>query len=297
MEKHSWKEWLIAMRPWSFPASAMPVAVTLGYLYWSQGDVNWPVGLFTLFIMVLFQAAGNTWSDYFDYKRGVDAVDTFGVHTLTGGQFAPSEIYGLAWGLLATSVLAGLVLAGLSGWPVLCLGAIGLLLTMAYPPLKYCAWGDAVIFLTYALLPALGTSWVATGRFCLEVLWLTVPVGLITVAILHANNTRDIPTDRRARITTLAMKLGERLSLSLYRFEVLFPFLWLVGCAFTGVFPWWTLLVLPALLPAMGNVRMTRSVESEGMQAIARLDELTAKLQLLFSMLFTMSFLLATWLS
>ena len=29
MKKHSLKDWMIAVRPWSFPASSMPVVVTL----------------------------------------------------------------------------------------------------------------------------------------------------------------------------------------------------------------------------------------------------------------------------
>lgn len=38
--KHSFKDWMIAVRPWSFPASAMPVAVTLGYLFAGHQQVN-----------------------------------------------------------------------------------------------------------------------------------------------------------------------------------------------------------------------------------------------------------------
>ena len=78
MNKHSFKEWLIAVRPWSFPASAMPVIVTLGYLFWSGADVNWVNGIWALLNIIVFHAAGNAWSDYFDYRTGVDAADTIG---------------------------------------------------------------------------------------------------------------------------------------------------------------------------------------------------------------------------
>ena len=104
MRKNSFKEWLIAVRPWSFTASAMPVIVTLGYLFWSGADVNWTNGIWALLNIIVFHAAGNTWSDYFDYRTGVDAADTFGVHTLTDGQFTPREIYRLALGLLMAAL-------------------------------------------------------------------------------------------------------------------------------------------------------------------------------------------------
>lgn len=100
MKKHSLKDWLIAVRPWSFPASAMPVIVTLAYLYWAYGVIEWANGLLALAGIVIFHASGNAWSDYFDFERGVDRVDTFGVKTLTSGQFMPLEIRNLAIGLM-----------------------------------------------------------------------------------------------------------------------------------------------------------------------------------------------------
>ena len=48
MKKHSLKDWMIAVRPWSFPASSMPVVVTLAYLYWMQQDINWVNGIWEI---------------------------------------------------------------------------------------------------------------------------------------------------------------------------------------------------------------------------------------------------------
>lgn len=297
MKKHSFKEWLIATRPWSFPASAMPVLVTLAYLYWLQNDINWINGIWALVNIVIFHAAGNTWSDYFDFKRGVDTKDTYGVKTLTGGMFTPKEIYRLSLGLLAVALIAGIGLLVRTGFPLLYIGIGGAACALLYPPLKYHALGDVVIFLAYAFLPTLGTSYVTTGVFNWDVLWVAIPVGLITVAILHANNTRDIRTDSHADIRTLAMKLGGKMSMYVYCAEVLFPFGWIAGCAVTGTFPLWTLLVVVVLIPAIGNVRMVSQLPRKGEVAIANLDEMTAKLQLLFSLIFALSFVIAALLA
>lgn len=293
MNKHSLKDWLVAVRPWSFPASAMPVAVTLAYLYWAGYEVNWINGVWALLNIIVFHAAGNTWSDYFDYKHRVDREDTHGVRTLTGGLFRPQEIYRLSLSLLAVALIAGIGLLLRTGLPLLYIGIGGAACTLFYPTLKYRALGDVVIFIAYALLPMLGTAYVATGVTDWNTMWAGVPVGLITVAILHANNTRDIETDVRADISTLAMTLGGRASMYLYCAEVLFPFGWIAGCAAGGLFPWWTMLVWIALVPALGNVRMMSRYPVLGMEGISRLDELTAKLQLMFSLLFTLSFVLA----
>lgn len=297
MNKHSLKDWLVAVRPWSFPASAMPVAVTLAFLYWMQQDVNWTDGVWALLNIIVFHAAGNTWSDYFDYKHRVDREDTHGVRTLTGGLFRPQEIFRLSLSLLVVALVAGIGLLVRTGLPLLYIGIGGAACTLLYPALKYRALGDVVIFVAYALLPMLGTAYVATGVMDWTTMWAGVPVGLITVAILHANNTRDITTDVRADIRTLAMTVGAQASMAVYYVEVLFPFVWIAGCAAAGIFPWWTLLVLPALVPAVGNVRLMSSYSVRGMEGISRLDELTAKLQLLFSLLLTLSFVLARVLS
>ncbi len=297
MNKHSLKDWLVAVRPWSFPASAMPVAVILAFLYWMQQDVNWTNGVWALLNIIVFHAAGNTWSDYFDYKHRVDREDTYGVRTLTGGLFRPQEIFRLSLSLLVVALVAGIGLLVRTGLPLLYIGIGGAACTLLYPALKYRALGDVVIFVAYALLPMLGTAYVATGVMDWTTMWVGVPVGLITVAILHANNTRDITTDVRADIRTLAMTVGAQASMALYYVEVLFPFVWIVGCAAAGIFPWWTLLVLLALIPAVGNVRLMASYSVRGMEGISRLDELTAKLQLLFSLLLTLSFVLARVLS
>lgn len=293
MRKHTLKEWVTAVRPWSFPASAMPVAVTLAYLYWEGHAVDWANGAWALANIIVFHAAGNTWSDYSDFRRGVDRSDTYGVRTLTGGMFSPSDIMRLSLTLLAVAVAGGIGLMLRTGTPLLYIGAAGAACTLLYPTLKYHALGDATIFATYALLPMIGTSYVATGTIEWGTMWAAIPVGLITVAILHANNTRDVSTDVRAGISTLAMTIGARASVAVYCAEILLPFVWVAVCVAAGIFPIWTLAVLAALVPAADNVRTMYSYCGGGTQLIARLDELTARLQLVFSLLLALSFLVA----
>ena len=293
-KRHTFKEWLLATRPWSFPASSMPVAVTLAFLYWRGFEVNWPVGLWTLLSVILFHAAGNTWSDYSDFKRGVDREDTIGGMSITSGEFLPSEIKCLSMLLLAVAAVSGLSLMLATGLPTLYLGLAGLALTMMYPFLKYHALGDVDIFLTYSLLPVLGTSYVATGAFVMDVLWLVLPIGLITVGILHINNTRDIEHDKRAGIHTFAMLAGKRASAFIYCMEVTVPFVWVAICIIYNSMPLWSLIVLLALKPAIDNSRKALMFPKEGMKAVVGVDEATAKLQLMFSLLLIVSFFVAS---
>lgn len=295
MEKrHSFKDWFLATRPWSFPASSMPVLVTMVYLYWQGFCVNWGIAIWALVNVVVFHAAGNTWSDYYDYKRGVDREDTIGGLSIVSGRFKAREIKKLAAWLLAVAVVSGIALVLFTGLPVLYFGLAACALTLFYPWLKFHALGDVDIFLTYSLLPVMGTSYVAVGFFASSALWLVLPIGLITVGILHINNTRDIEQDKRAGIYTFAMLLGKRTSVYVYILEMLLPFAWVGFAVYYGAFPLWSLVAFIALLPAIGNVRKTLGFPANGMKALVGVDEATAQLQLLFSLLLSLSLFVDT---
>lgn len=293
MKKHSFGEWMIAVRPWSFPASAMPVIASIAYLFWKGAQINWLFGLWALVNIIIFHAAGNTWSDYFDFKKKVDADDTFGAKTLTTGMFSEKEIFRLSLSLTVVATLAGLTLMALTGLPLLWIGLGGVLCTLLYPMLKYNALGDLAILMAYAFLPTIGTSFVTTGAIDWSVLLIALPVGLITDGILHSNNTRDTITDRRAGIKTMAMGLGHKASAILYGFEVIFPFVWIGALSIVGLLPLTTIAIFLTLAVAIGCAKtMMHSLEG-GSGVIADLDVRTANLQLMFSALLTLAFIVA----
>ena len=296
MKKHTFGEWMIAVRPWSFPASAMPVIVTTAFLFWRGYEISWGFAAWALLNIIIFHAAGNTWSDYFDFKKKVDADDTFGAKTLTTGMFEPKEIKNLALVLTSIAVAGCLALMALTGLQLLWIGFGGGLCTLLYPYLKFNALGALVILLAYAFLPTLGTSFVAAGAVLPSVLIIALPLGLITDGILHSNNTRDMVTDARAGIKTMAMSLGTRSSAVLYGFEMIFPFVWVGVCSIAGFMPLATIVIFMTLPVAIGCAKtMMNSVEG-GLHMIADLDVRTANLQLMFSLLLTASLVVARFL-
>ena len=89
----------------------------------------------------------------------------------------------LAWSFCITSSL-GVLLAVCCGPVILALGIAGIALTVFYPFLKYNALGDVDIFLTYALLPTAGTSYLITGTFVPEAIAISRsirPTALLTM--------------------------------------------------------------------------------------------------------------------
>ncbi|MBE6208076.1 MAG: prenyltransferase [Rikenellaceae bacterium] len=292
-QKLTFKDWFLATRPWSFTASALSVVVVLVYLEWLTGAVNWTNGTLAILGIILFHAAGNTWSDYCDYKSGVDTVEgAISIDTIKGGLFRAEQIRNLSFGLLVPGIIIGLWLLYTTGWGLLWIGLGGVICTLCYPPLKYRALGDLVIILAYGLLPALGASWVAVGELDWRVLWAAFPVALLVDAILHANNTRDAKTDSKANIRTMAMGMGVQASVVLYVLEQLIPFIWVVALIPFHIFPWLSILVTFVMRFAIRNTRAMREFKETGNVAeIADLDQRSAQTQMLFAVVLCISFL------
>jgi 1,4-dihydroxy-2-naphthoate octaprenyltransferase len=290
--KHTLKEWYLATRPWSFPASAMPVASTTAYLFWASktfvgtSPVDWLCGILALVGIILFHAGGNVISDYNDYRKGVDTPENAMMLPLVNGSFKDYEFrrYGIVLLLAGCAVGVALLLITQSV-ELLYVGLAGGVLTLLYSFLKYRALGDVVIVLNYAILPIMGTSIVAVGHIDWSAMVLAVPLGLITDSILHINNARDAVSDRAAGARTFAMLIGPKASSLMYRAEVLLPFVWVVVAVCVGWLPVFTILVFAVAKTAWDMARQAKGLVSEGPAKVAMLDQQSAQLQAKFSVL------------
>lgn len=293
--KHTFKEWFAVTRYWSFPVSLMPVIVTTAYLAWifEASLICWLNAVLALVGIVFFHAGGNVISDWADYRSGVDNENAFAIPNLVLHKFKPEEYLMFGILLLIIGAVIGLVLVLRVGWPLLVVGCLGALLTVGYSFFKYRALGDLTIFLNFSILPILGTTYVTMGSFYWDALVLALPIGLITVAVLHANNTVDIESDKTAGIKTFAMILGIKASARLYIAYMIIPFACIFGAVLVGRLPCMSLLCCIALLPAIRNLQATKQYVSKGKDALMGMDQKTAQLQLVFSMLLTLGLVIA----
>ena len=108
------------------------------------------------------------------------------------------------------------------------------------------------MFVFFGPVAVLGTVLTQSGPPSALALVGAVGVGLLTCAVLVANNLRDIPTDEAVGKRTLAVMLGDRDTRRLYAALVLIPFLL---TALAGLRSWPMLLGLLALPAAVVPVR------------------------------------------
>ena len=288
------KKWFLITRPWSFVVSATPVVATTVYLLYKYGagNIDWINAVLALVGIILFHAAGNLHSDYYDYKTGIDNPDAFCVQSLLNGEFKPSQYRNFSWILLALGIVIGLILTLRSSWMLLVIGGIGCLLTLLYPWTKFHALGDLDIFVIFGILPMLGTSLVVTGAIDYSTLLLAIPVGCITVAVLHANNARDIASDTKAGAKSFASVMGPAASVWYYIILISLPIIYTIVVTILGYFPWWCLLILLSLPIVIPNIRQALRFKVDGIAAFNQLDLMTAKLQMISGITLCLGFIL-----
>lgn len=110
----------------------------------------------------------------------------------------------------------------------------------------------------------------STGSVVWDAGVLAVPLGLITVSVLHANNTVDIETDAAAGIRTFAMLIGGKASSILYKVYMMLPFVCMLCFVIVGWLHPLALLSLAAYLTADTKKISLRSHAFQYLRASSR---------------------------
>ena len=293
------KNWIIATRPWSFPASAMPALFAMAYVFYMQDSIesiHWGYGVAALLGAVLFQASGNLIGDYFDYMYKVDRKESLGSsRMLVDGVFTPKTIFWFGIIVLCMGILLGLFLWSQTGNDLLWIGIVGALGTFFYYKLKYMALGDVLIFVIYGPLIALGTAFVMTNQLYWEVVVLSIPIAFLVVNILHANNTRDMRDDKLANIKTQALLLGEKGSRIQYTFLAIGSYVAVAIFVLLNMISPLALLVIVTLPLAKKNINLIKQAKIDKPEIIKDLDAMSAQLVMAFTLMYALGIFNGYW--
>ena len=280
-------KWIIGARPRTLPAAIAPVAVATAL---AGSDASLLPALLALFVALALQIGVNYANDYSDGIRGTDN-DRVGPIRLTASGLATAQsVKRAAFIAFGVSAVAGLVLATMTSWWLISVGAAAILAAWGYTggknPYGYIGLGELFVFIFFGLVATVGTYFVQVEEITLDSILIAIPMGTFSCALLAINNIRDRALDAPAGKKTLAVRLGDRKAR--YFFATLIALGYLATLA---LFNPWTLLTL---LTAPIAVALVRGVlgDAQGAALIPFLAK-TGKLQLQFSILLSLALVLS----
>jgi len=227
----------------------------------ATGSVRWWRAAVALLVSLSLQIGVNYANDYSDGIRGTDKVRV-GPLRLTASGLVPSrQVLAAALGSFAVAGFAGIAIAATTSWWLIPIGAACILAAWFYTggskPYGYRGLGDLSVFVFFGPVAVIGTAYAA--RTHPGVTWLAtlaaIPAGCLAVAVLVANNLRDIPRDAETDKVTLAVLLGDRRTRTMY--VGLLAVAFVATGAIAALRPWGAiaLLAVPLAVTPIGQVR------------------------------------------
>ena len=223
VKTNSVKAWLLATRPKTLSAAAVPVMIGTAFAWRNTSEqFNWIPAILCLLFAWIMQIDSNLVNDYFDFKKGNDDETRLGPKRACSEGWITSDA--MVWGILITTLLGcmtGIPLILYGGLELVMVGIACVVFCFLYTTLfSYHGLGDILVLLFFGIIPVCCTYYVCmplhqqipTG----EVIASSIACGLAIDALLIVNNYRDIDNDRSNGKITLAVRLGESKTRRLY---------------------------------------------------------------------------------
>lgn len=223
VKTNSVKAWLLATRPKTLSAAAVPVMIGTAFALRNTSEqFNWIPAILCLLFAWIMQIDSNLVNDYFDFKKGNDDETRLGPKRACSEGWITSDA--MVWGILITTLLGcmtGIPLILYGGLEMVMVGIACVVFCFLYTTLfSYHGLGDILVLLFFGIIPVCCTYYVCmplhqqipTG----EVIASSIACGLAIDALLIVNNYRDIDNDRSNGKITLAVRLGESKTRRLY---------------------------------------------------------------------------------
>lgn len=248
MNKSKLKEFFMCTRPHSYPASVAPVL--FGATYALGYEIKFSILKFILFLLacLLIQAATNLFNEYYDYKHGLDKIDSEGISgSIVKGNLSPREVMVGALVLYALAFILGLILTFMTSLYVLLVGLVCMLAGYFYTggkyPIAYSPFGEVVSGFFMGTIIISLSFYFQTGYVNADIIVVSLPLFIMIGAILLANNIRDLDNDKESGRRTYAILVGRNNAIKTMAISFIVAYLLNVLFIVTKYASWWNLLV------------------------------------------------------
>ncbi len=284
----------------TLPTAAGPVLVSVGLALHDGVFVPW-AALAAFASGWLVQLGGVFTDNYQNLSRHPDDEEHADfVQAVATGLISLAEIRRAIHACYAAAILIGLTLVPAGGVPILVIGGVAIIASLAYSagpfPLGDRALGDPLFFLCFGPLSVLGgyyaqaavaaggtfPLWPPAGALPLEALVAGLAFGALITNILVIDNIRDLDYDRSKNEWTIAVLIGPTWSrvefVALYLFAYAVP-LWFLARG------WGPAVLLPWLTAPLAVVVARRVIGAPSREAMMPLTPQAGVVMLAYAVL------------
>ncbi len=240
--------WLRAIRAPFLTASGIPVLLGALAAFRETGGFSVTRLLLTMGGVLCIHIGANLANDFFDEITGCDRYNpeptpfSGGSRVIQKGLLSASAIItasvlffglGLAQGLWLNRLVPGSI--------VLVLGIIGLAIGFLYTAvpvkLSYRGIGEVAVFVTFGPLVVAGSFVCQGGAIGIYPFLVSIPAGLLVLAILLVNEVLDLEWDRRAGKRTAVVAYGAHRGYLLFLSVYLGAYVWIGVALLLRIYP------------------------------------------------------------
>ena len=249
----AWWTFFLTTRLPFLTATIVPVALG-GAVAAYHDRFAWGWFLLALLGGVLIHLGLNMANDLFDDASGADEANVTptpfsgGSRVLQYGLVSRRAVITATVACYAAGIALGLALAAARGAGLLLIGAVGVVISLAYsaPPLRlvHRGVGEVVTAVGFGPVTTLGTYYVCAQRFSGEALFASLPVALFIALILYVNEVPDRAGDAAVGKRTLPVRWPKERVVVGYAVGAALAYALVVAGVVTNTMPAWTLLAL-----------------------------------------------------
>jgi len=218
--------WIAGARPRTLPAAIAPVLVATA-LAGRNSKVT--PALLALIVSLALQIGVNYANDYSDGIRGTDDDRIGPLRITVSGLASPRSVRNAAFISFGVAAVAGLILALMTSWWLIAVGAAAIAAAWGYTggknPYGYLGLGEIFVFIFFGLVATMGTYYVQVEELTLDSFLVAVPMGSLSCSILVINNIRDRALDALAGKKTLAVRVGDKIARYGFLFLIVLAFI------------------------------------------------------------------------
>lgn len=256
------KFWIKNARDIALPQSITPAILSIAMTAYLP-EFSWWLSLIAVLGIICAHLGMNLADDYFDYKQDTtrirqQVIDEGGkthiekCHYLLSGEATTKDLLKAFSTFLLIAGCLGVVVFIFRGWMIALFAVLGLLIGISYSgePLKlgYRGFGELTIGLMFGPLLMLGMSVASANTIQLDLVLVSICIGLLVTNIGYVHSVLDIRTDtlsnRKSFAVLVKSKTAMLIALGIFAF---LPFVIIIGGVCSGILHWSYLFVFLTL--------------------------------------------------